>query len=48
MTNFRKILIYQISWISVQWEPSCSIRTDSRPHRHDEANSRFWQFCELA
>jgi hypothetical protein len=28
-TDFRKILRYQISWISVQWEPS-SLRTDGR------------------
>ena len=30
-TDVRKILEYQISWISVQWKPSCSTRTD----RHD-------------
>jgi len=27
---FRKILRYKISWKSVQWEPSRSIRTDGR------------------
>jgi hypothetical protein len=29
-TEFRKILKYQISWKSVQWEPSCSMWTDGR------------------
>jgi len=41
----KKILKYQISQKSVQWEPSCSVRTekqtDRRTNRHDEANSRF-------
>jgi len=32
-TDCWKILKYQISWKSVQWEPSCSIRTDRRTLR---------------
>jgi len=47
-TDFRKILKYQISLKSVQWEPSCSMRTDGQKDRHDEANSRFSQFSERA
>jgi len=32
-TYFRKILSYQISWKSAQWESSCSMRTDGRKRR---------------
>jgi hypothetical protein len=32
-TYFRKILKYQISWKSVVWEPSCSIRTNGHTWR---------------
>jgi len=39
---FEKILRYQISWKSVQWESSSYTRAD----RHDEANSRFSQLYE--
>jgi len=44
---FLKILKYQISWKSVGWEPSCSMRTDGRTDKHDEANNIFSKFCEL-
>jgi hypothetical protein len=32
-TDFWSILKYQISWKSVQWEPSCSMRTDGQTWR---------------
>jgi len=38
----RSTLEYKIRWKSVQWKPSCFMRTD----RLDEANSLFSQFCE--
>jgi hypothetical protein len=31
----KKILKYQISWKSVQWEPSCSMRTDGQTWRSE-------------
>ena len=40
--NFRKILS-QISRERVQWEPSCSMRTDGQTR-----SRRFSQFCERA
>jgi hypothetical protein len=42
--DFRKILKHKISCKSIQWEPSCSMRT----HRHDEINNRFSHICERA
>ena len=47
-TDCRKIRIHQISWKSVQWEPSCSMRAGGQTYTHDEANSPFPQFCECA
>jgi hypothetical protein len=44
---FRNILKYKISWKSVQWEPSCSIR-DGWIERRDEVNNRLSQFGERA
>jgi hypothetical protein len=45
-THFRNKVEYQISWKSVQGEPSSSMRTDGE--RHDEINSRLSQLCERA
>jgi len=44
---FEKIIRYQISWKSVHWAPSYSMRTDGAD-RHDEDNSCFSKFCERA
>jgi hypothetical protein len=48
-TDFWRIIKYQISFKSVQWEPSFFHMDgwiDKWTDRHDEANSRFLQFCE--
>jgi len=50
----EKILKYLITRKSVQWAPSCAMRTDGRTDRqtdrqtdrYDEANNRFSQVCE--
>ena len=54
--DFRITLKFQISWKSVHWKPSFSMRTDERTNertdgradRHDEANNRFSQLCDRA
>ena len=33
LTDFPKVLKYQISWKSVQWEPNCSMRNNGRTDR---------------
>ena len=53
-TYFRKkkILRYQDSWKSVQWELSCFMRIDGQAVRHrgtrDGADARFFRFGESA
>ena len=46
--NFQKLPKYQISWKSVQWEPSCSMWTSVWADRQNAANSQFLQFYKLA
>jgi hypothetical protein len=41
---FEIILKYQISWKSVQWETSCSMRTDRWTDM--TLNSRIYKFCD--
>jgi hypothetical protein len=47
-SRFLEILKYQVSLKSDQCEPNISIRPDRQTDKHDEANSRFSQFCEHA
>ena len=41
---FRKILRYKISWKSVRWEPSCSMRIDGRT----DVTKHIVAFCNSA
>jgi hypothetical protein len=49
LTDFQGILKYHIAWKSIQWELSCSMRTDRHMDRwldrHDEADNYFFTFC---
>jgi hypothetical protein len=36
-TDFRKAFKYQISWTSVQWEPSCSMRSNGQTWRSQKS-----------
>jgi hypothetical protein len=44
LIDFRKIPTYKISWKFLQWEPSCSMRTEQRTDRRYEANNHFSPF----
>jgi hypothetical protein len=46
--HFRRVLEYQISWKSVQWEQRCSMRSYRRAEKHHKFNSRFSKFQERA
>jgi hypothetical protein len=44
-TEFRNILKYQILWKSIQWDSSCSTRTDRWTDKHEADTSRFPHFA---
>jgi len=46
LTNFKKILKYQISRKSVEWQPSY-FHDDGQTDRHERGSSRFSQFMEF-
>jgi len=39
LTCCRRSFHNKISQKCVEWEPSCTVQTDERAYRHDEANS---------
>jgi len=43
LADFQKILKFQISWKTVQWEPSCSLQAD----KHEETNSCFFAVLQM-
>jgi len=42
-TEFGKILKYQISWKSVKWKPSCSMRADRQTRRINHRSITIFQ-----
>jgi hypothetical protein len=47
-TDFRKILKYKISWKSIQWEPSCSMRKYGRKDRQTDMTKLIVALRNLA
>jgi hypothetical protein len=47
-TDFRKLLKCQISWKSVQWEPSCSMGTDGQTDRLTDMTKLIVAFRNFA
>ena len=47
-TDLKKKLRHQISWISVQWEPICSVRMDRQTDGHNKGStfSNFANICK--
>lgn len=46
LTDFHKYPKYQISWKSIQWEPSLYMHTHEHTDGHYEDNRCFSQFCK--
>ena len=46
-TDFLKLLKYEISWKSVEWEPSCSQRTDGYTDRRTDMTKLTVAFAIL-
>jgi len=45
---FKKIIKYQIPWKSVQWKPSCSMRTDGQTYGQTEMTKLTVAFRNFA
>jgi hypothetical protein len=46
--DIRNILKCQISWKSVKWEPSCSMRADERTDKRKDMTKRIVAFRNFA
>jgi hypothetical protein len=46
--DFRKELKFRVLSKSIQWEPSCCMRTDRQTDGHGEVSIRFSKVSEIA